>query len=154
MIIRIKKKSRRAFTLIELLVVIAIIGMLTALLLPNLMASRQRARDAQRKNDLRQIQKALELYKQDQTPVEYPDSIPSGQWTGAGGSPVYMSSVPTDPGGGSIVTGTEYSYSRESELEYTLCACLENVADPDGVAQNCSVDYTCSTNMSYSLTEP
>lgn len=147
--------DKKSFTLIELLVVIAIIGTLTALLLPNLMASRQRARDAQRKNDLRQIQKALELYKQDQSPPEYPDAIPNGQWTGAGGTPVYMNNVPTDPGGGSISEGAAYYYSKTDNLEYALCACLENKADSDGANQNCSVDYPCSNpSKSYTLNEP
>jgi general secretion pathway protein G len=58
---------KKGFTLIELLVVIAIIGMLSALLVPNFMGARERARDAQRKSDLKQIQKALEMYRQDQT---------------------------------------------------------------------------------------
>jgi general secretion pathway protein G len=59
---------KKGFTLIELLVVIAIIGMLSALLVPNFMGARERARDAQRKSDLKQIQKALEMYRQDQNP--------------------------------------------------------------------------------------
>ncbi|PIU36636.1 prepilin-type cleavage/methylation domain-containing protein, partial [Candidatus Roizmanbacteria bacterium CG07_land_8_20_14_0_80_34_15] len=60
---------KHGFTLIELLVVIAIIGSLSALFLPNFMAARERARDTQRKSDLRQIQKALEMHKQDQSPT-------------------------------------------------------------------------------------
>jgi len=54
-----------AFTLIELLVVMALIGTLATLLLANFNAARERARDAQRKSDLRNIQTALRLYYND-----------------------------------------------------------------------------------------
>ena len=46
---------RVGFTLVELLVVIAIIGVLVALLLPAIQAAREAARNAQCKNQLRQI---------------------------------------------------------------------------------------------------
>ena len=56
---------QNSFTLIELVVVIAIIGVLTAFAVPNFMAARERARDIQRKNDLKQLQNAVEMYKLD-----------------------------------------------------------------------------------------
>ncbi|MFH1966903.1 MAG: type II secretion system protein [Patescibacteria group bacterium] len=55
----------RGFTLIELLVVISILGLLTALLLPNMVGMRQRARDSQRKHDLVELKSALRLYYND-----------------------------------------------------------------------------------------
>lgn len=58
-------KNRAGFTLIELLVVISIIGVLASVVLSSLESARAGARDAQRISDLRQIQTALEMYRND-----------------------------------------------------------------------------------------
>lgn len=155
--------SRRGFTLIELLVVVAIIGGLAALMLPNYMAAREKARDTQRKNDLSQIQKALELYKQDQNPPKYVDPAgaaqilfpyPNQKWQSADGKTTYMNSVPTDPGG-TVAAPTPYAYNRTDNLHYTLCACAEDANDPNAVNGSCSGSYLCnSTGKSFQVTEP
>lgn len=132
------KKNSTGFTLVEILVVIAILSGLVAILFPNFMAIRQRARDAQRKSDLKQIQKALEAYKGDRFPPAYPISLPPIGQSFISGTNTYMAKIPGDPSG--PCTGVQngnnnyYYVIGVSGLDYTLAACLENSADPDAVA--------------------
>lgn len=160
-----KKDSRHAlrifkgFTLIEILVVIAIIGTLSALLLPNFMDARARARDAQRKSDLNQIQKALEMYKNDQVNQSYPDKdkLPAAGLAFSSASGVYMKAVPKDPLS-TDSTPIAYLYTPVGVgpvyVDYILCACLENIADTELVAGDCSVEKKCTGTKSYQLTAP
>lgn len=84
--------KKRGFTLIELLVVIAIIGILASIMLVSFNTAKQKARDAKRLGDIKNIQVALEEYYNDN--LKYP----TGTATLA---PTYMSVIPTDPNGGS-----------------------------------------------------
>lgn len=134
--------DKSGFTLVELLVVIGIITMITALLFPNFMGARLRARDSQRKTDLKQIQGALELYKLDQIPPAYPSgnfaasmcgkcwSATPGQQTTCPAGNVYMRKFSCDPGSNNP---TPYIYTRDASdiLSYSLTGCLENLVDPD-----------------------
>lgn len=56
-------KKQKGFTLIELLVVIAIIGVLASVVLASLNSARSKARDAKRRQDMKQLQLALEFYR-------------------------------------------------------------------------------------------
>ncbi len=157
-------KKNKGFTLIELLVVISIISGLAALILPNFMAVREKGRDTERKADLRSFQQALELYRQNQSTPIYPTSIPQPDecWTTNGGEMTcsgnitYMKRVPGDPilKSGSSQLGY-YFTTASSDTEYTLCSCLENTADPSGVAGNCNDStYTCASGYKYEVTQP
>src|SRR5664280_453255 len=69
-------KAAEGFTLIELLVVIAIIGILAALLLPALAASKERAKRIACTSNLRQINLGVRMYSDDAS-----DTTPSAQAT-------------------------------------------------------------------------
>lgn len=105
-------KYSRGFTLIELLVVIAIIGLLSAVILAALTTARGQANDARRVSDMKEVQKALEVYASDHGGL-YPattasrwDSICAIGGTGQnlpqdqvvpGLVPTYISAFPKDP---------------------------------------------------------
>ena len=155
--VRSNNRKSKGFTLIELLVVIGIISVLTALLTANFVGVRQRARDAQRKADLRQIQSALEIFRADNgsypasesgVGVVFPDC--GKAFTGATGS-IYMQKVPCDPLGGSY----KYALTNSSIYSYNLIACLENNSDSqkDTTLPNPN-PCNQSTNFSYTLVNP
>ncbi len=58
-------KLARGFTLIELLVVVSIIGMLASVVLVSLQGARSKAKDTKLILEIKELQKALELYKLD-----------------------------------------------------------------------------------------
>ncbi|MBI2032563.1 MAG: prepilin-type N-terminal cleavage/methylation domain-containing protein [Candidatus Levybacteria bacterium] len=133
-------KLVNGFTLIELLIVIAIIGILSSLLMVNFIAVRERARDAERKANLRQIQSALELYRADNGlyPSTMPNCTTGGEYSirGTGdpscGGSIYIRKVPRDPLGSGYYNDGEYFYNYNStEKTYTLAACIENSSDSD-----------------------
>jgi prepilin-type N-terminal cleavage/methylation domain-containing protein len=153
-------KNNKAFTLIELIVVIAILAGFVALLFPNFMEVRMKARDVQRKNDIKSLQKALELYKQNQTLPVYPAALPSTCGTLSDASVVYMQKIPQEPLTRCGVDAKNYYYVRNvaDNGRYTLAACLEITNDPTAV--NCPADFlanttfTCTGNKCYQLSEP
>lgn len=60
-----QRKYRSGFTLIELLVVIFIIGIILTIVMSNILGVRSKARDATKKENMRQFVNALRLYYND-----------------------------------------------------------------------------------------
>jgi prepilin-type N-terminal cleavage/methylation domain-containing protein len=132
-------EKRNSFTLIELLIAMALMAVLAILIIGNFNSSLKRGRDAQRKNDLNSLQKALEAYYEDNK--TYPTSTdifgkelsylsPSYNKT------TYMIKTPQDP-------SSAYTYIYEPETPvngrssyYYLYSYLENSLDEgSGVSQ-------------------
>lgn len=134
-------KNSQGFTLIELLVVITIIGVLTTLVTTNFVGVRQRARDAQRKADVRQLQSSIELYRSDvgSYPIrntQYRLNTTSCPTSNAfnnesSSGTVYMSKIPCDPLGTTQFNSGNYYYYSVDGITYTLAVCLENASDKD-----------------------
>lgn len=123
----------RGFTLIELLVVITILGILSVVGLGSFQSSQAKGRDAQRKQDLGQIQRALEMYYND-----YKGYPATADFVGFGvtwedvNETLYMKTVPNDPRGG------DYCYESDG-IYYKLYAKLENLQDSKRITPDSTV---------------
>lgn len=115
-------KQSQGFTLIEILVVVVILGILGAIVVPNLMSRPDTTRVKAAEADVRALAGALELYRLDN--FQYPSSEqglealvqqPSGfpepkNWNPDG----YIKKLPTDP------WGSLYIYERRATNTFVL----------------------------------
>lgn len=117
------KKNSTGFTLIELLVAMGIVAVLTGMAAFNFNQSRIRARDIQRKNDMSQLQKAMELYKNDNN-GNYPAAADFQTTLKTGGYTKVEFNDPRES------EWSDYYYAPTIDLKsYYLMACLENITD-------------------------
>lgn len=134
------QSTQSGFTLIEILVVVAIIGMLSIVVVISLNQARAKGRDAKRKSDMGQVQKALELYANDNNGT-YPST--SMSWWGIGDeggnrdtsganayipdlTPNYISILPVDPRG--VTTGWSGYLYKSNGFSYKL---IDNDVGPE-----------------------
>ena len=93
---------RRGFTLIEVMVVVVIIGLLAAIVVPNLIGNIDRAAVTRAKGDIRSIETALNLFRLDnfryptteeglEALVTNPGEAAARNWK------PYLNSLPSDP---------------------------------------------------------
>lgn len=137
-----RRKSSLAFTLMELMIAVAIMMILSAVSLGSFWQSQKKSRDTQRKSDLGQIGRALEMFNEDF--FQYPESDGGnmlGCQTEADGAfvactvgrefaaypggvkQIYMKKFPGDPQG-----GDNYYYTEEGS-GFALYSVLENTQD-------------------------
>lgn len=139
---KMEKTRNRGFTLIEIMVVVVILGILAALIIPNIMDRPDQARIAKAKQDIRALDTALSLYRMDnyrypsteqglQALVEKPSTPPVPPNYKQGG---YLKRMPKDP------WGNDYIYlSPGSHGEYDLSS-LGADGQPGGEGVNADIN--------------
>ncbi len=119
------------FTMIELLVVIAILGILVAVGVASFSTAQKTTRDSRRKQDMKTISSALELYYAQNN--AYPDAI------GTITNTTYLQEgrLPQDPKNSGSYIYTNY-ISTNSSTGYCACALLENTTGGNSTISDCT----------------
>jgi general secretion pathway protein G len=105
----LRQHLQKGFTLIELMVVLLIIGVLAALIVPNVLDRADDARVTAAKTDVSNLMQALKLYKLDNQRYPSADQGLSALLTKPGTAPIppnwksYLEQLPNDPWGKSYI---------------------------------------------------
>ncbi len=146
--------TKQGLTLIELLVVMMILGILATVGFGQYRTSQIKARDAQRKGDLDNTARALEMYYNDfqsyplssnglmQVDTDGDGTLDNLDWGGEFSTPdvIYMKSLPEDP-----ADDYDYCYQSTDGTYFQLYAKLENENDSDYY----EIGYSCNGDNEY-----
>ena len=130
--IRTPRRGERGFTLIEIMVVVIIIGLLAAVIVPNMLGNVDKARVTKAKSDIQAMETGLTMFRLDnyiypsndmglKALAQKPDSSTVKNWRPGG----YLQHVNKDPWGNDYqyhVPGTHggeydlYSYGADGKL--------------------------------------
>lgn len=155
-------QNQQGFTLIELLAVLSIISLLASTILFSTVSARVKARDARRKADMAQLQKALELYYNafgeypwsGSAPHNWSMSNDTASWNALQTKLApFMARLPQDPNqsatGNVLNQANVYAYAYWSGdwncsagQYYVIVYKLERWDPAQPVSGNCYVGYT------------
>jgi len=153
-----EQATKRGFTLIELLVTISVIGILSSIVYANLGGTSGTGHDAKRKSDLRNMQSAIEQYKNKKG--VYPSEgcvVGSDGFSGendclayiSGLAPEFISVLPHDP---KRLTNVGYAYTTNSAgTVYKLMAVgtvESETVTSDSEFKSCDTSGICTTSGS------
>ncbi|MEK7167212.1 MAG: type II secretion system protein [Patescibacteria group bacterium] len=141
-------KNKKGFGLIELLIVIAIISLLSTIATVVYSGAKEKARDAKRIADAKQIQTALNIYFNDKElfPITTTTIIlGTGNYFCLNGNgfgvscdtePIYVKLIPSAP---TPPQNNQYTYaSVDSGNDYQLSFVLEKINQDLGIGKNCA----------------
>ncbi len=138
---QLRRQSEAGVTLIEMMVVLVIIGIVAALVVPNVIGRPDEARVAVATADLRTISASLEMYRLDNRSyptteqglsalTERPSSAPVPRNWAAGG---YLPNMPVDP------WGNAYEYIAPGQLGPYELTSLGADGEPGGVGVDADI---------------
>ena len=145
-------KLSKGFTLLEMLIVLMIIGTILAIASLSYTHTKISARNTERKEELANIQIALEAYRSNDTYGSYPTSLLVGCSDNGGlsaGGITYLPSIPKDP----YCPRRTYYFSTTPVScdgtttpcsDYTLAGALENITGSCVAEGGCGAGIACN----------
>jgi type II secretion system protein G len=154
------RRGIRGFTFVEVVAVVAIIGVLVAIIIPQVTKTIAKGRDARRMADIKSIASALQAYYMDNS--AYPDAASltkstDSNFLSALSSGGYLAQVPKDPKNDSTYY---YCYQKFSAGTYSApsargpyvligCKAFEVLSSVAGVGNSIASGYDWNSNYAF-----